>query len=842
MISDMDESRQKTLYYRRKYQGVIGIDTKIPIKDEHALSLAYTPGVADVCMEIFNRPASSFSHSCRGNTVAVVSDGSAVRGSGFLGPAAVLPVLENKSVLFKTFAGVDAFPIPLSTHNPSEIVETISLMAPTFGAICLEDIASPDCFCIEEHLARALNIPVLHNDQHVAAIEALGALINACKLAGKKLEGLSVVICGAGAAGLATAKLFMKAGIKDLVVCDRAGAIYKYRMERMNWAKAEIAKTTNPKQKKGKLDEILVGADVFIGFSEGGVLTAGMVSSMASDPIVFALAVPDPEITPAEAQKGGAGVIATSRADYPNLLDIALIFPGLFRGILDVAARRINFEIELAAARAFSQLVPKDRLSAGYFVPEIFDFKVAPTIAAAVARAAIESGVARVQADPDKIYERLERLSFEGRLPRLSSELQAKGTFKEQALDLRRRYQGLLEIKVKIPARDRNILNLFYLPPYSVQTSREIQTDPDLIYDYTAKSNLVAIVTDGSAVLGLGDIGPRAALPVMEGKAVLFHTFAGVEAFPICIAAHDPDQIVETVKRIATVFGGINLEDISAPRCFLIEERLREELDLPVFHDDQHGTAVVVAAGLLNALKITGKNIETVNVVINGAGAAGIAVAKFLFSLGMKHIVMCDSKGIIYQGRKEGMNPAKEMTAKITNPGGIKGNLTDALIGADVFIGVSRGNLVNETMVRSMADNPIVFALANPIPEILPEEAKKGGAGIVATGRSDFPNQVNNLLAFPGIFRGALDVRAKSINEAMKIAATHALAGAIPENELNADHILPGGMSFSVPPLVAAAVAQAAIETGNARKEVDPEDVARHTRDFIYEGELVLID
>lgn len=838
----MSDSQQQTLYYRRKYHGVIGIDTKVPIKDEHALSLAYTPGVAEVCMEIFNRPASSFSHSCRGNTVAVVSDGSAVRGAGFLGPEAVLPVLENKSVLFKTFAGVDAFPIALSTHNTSEIIEIITLMAPTFGAICLEDIASPDCFCIEEHLKKALNIPVLHNDQHVAAIEALGALFNACKLAGKKPEDLSVVICGAGAAGLATTKLFMKAGIKDIVVCDQAGAIYKYRMERMNWAKAEIAKSTNPQQKKGTLKEIITGADAFIGFSAGGVLTADMVASMARDPIIFALAVPDPEITPAEARKGGAGIIATSRADYPNLLDIALIFPGLFRGILDVAARRINLEMQLAAAQAFSRLVPDDRLSADYFVPEIFDFHIAPAIAAAVAGAAIESGAARVHADPDKIYERVERLSFEGKLPYHASELPNGSSLKEQALDLHRRYQGLLEIKVKIPAKDRNVLNLFYLPPHSVRTSQEIRANRDLIYDYTAKSNLVAIVTDGSAVLGLGDIGPRAALPVMEGKAALFHTFAGIEAFPICVATHDPDLIVKAVKRIATVFGGINLEDISAPRCFLIEKRLREELTIPVFHDDQHGTAVVVAAGLLNALKVTGKNITTINVVINGAGAAGIAVAQFLLSLGVKHIVMCDSVGIIYLGRRQRMNEAKESIAHATNRGGIRGNLTDALRGADVFIGVSRGNLVTKAMVRSMAADPIIFALANPIPEIMPEEAKKGGAAVVATGRSDFPNQVNNLLAFPGIFRGALDVRAQSINEAMKIAAAHALAGAIPKKDLNVDHILPKGMSFSVPPLVAAAVARAAIETGEARKKVDPEEVARHTRDFIYEGALNLID
>ncbi len=328
---------------------------------------------------------------------------------------------------------------------------------------------------------------------------------------------------------------------------------------------------------------------------------------------------------------------------------------------------------------------------------------------------------------------------------------------------------------------------------------------------------MVAVITDGTAVLGLGDIGPEAALPVMEGKAVLFKHFAGVDAFPICLATKDPDKIVEAVTLIAPSFGGINLEDISAPRCFEIEERLKKILDIPVFHDDQHGTAIVVLSGLINALKVVGKEMDKIKVLVNGAGASAIAVLKFLMLAGVKNAILCDSKGIIYKGRKENMNPVKEKMAKITNRDKIKGTLADAIVGADVFLGLSVAGVLKPEMVKTMASNSIIFAMANPTPEIMPDIAKVVGARIVATGRSDFPNQVNNCLGFPAIFKGALKVRASNINEEMKLAAAYAIASIIRENELNEDNIIPNAVNPRVVEVESEAVAKAAIESGVAR-------------------------
>lgn len=338
--------------------------------------------------------------------------------------------------------------------------------------------------------------------------------------------------------------------------------------------------------------------------------------------------------------------------------------------------------------------------------------------------------------------------------------------------------------------------------------------NPQAVYDYTIKGNLVGVVTDGTAVLGLGDIGPEAALPVMEGKAILLKRFANIDAFPICLATKDVDEIVRTVKAIAPTFGGINLEDISAPRCFEIENRLRQECNIPVFHDDQHGTAIVVGAGLVNAMKIVNKKPEDMKVVINGAGAAGIAILRMLIQLGYKNVVMCDTKGIIYNGRKEGMNVIKDQIAKISNPLNLKGTLEDAIAESDVFIGVSVANLLTKGHIESMNKNPIVFALANPNPEITYDNARAWGVRVMATGRSDYPNQVNNLLAFPGIFRGALDVRATDINEAMKIAAIDAIASLVSEKELKEESIIPKSMDERVASVVAKAVSDAAIESG----------------------------
>ena len=386
----------------------------------------------------------------------------------------------------------------------------------------------------------------------------------------------------------------------------------------------------------------------------------------------------------------------------------------------------------------------------------------------------------------------------------------------EEALKLHRENRGKIEVISKTKIKDMHDLAIVYTPGVA-EPCRKIHQNVNDVYKYTTKGNMVAVVSDGTAVLGLGDIGPEAALPVMEGKAVLFKYFAGVDAFPICLSTKDPDKIVEAVTLIAPSFGGINLEDISAPRCFEIERKLKEALNIPVFHDDQHGTAVIVLSGLLNALKIVGKDIAKIKVVVNGAGAAAIAVLKFLMSAGVKNAILCDSKGTIYEGRKENMNWIKEEMAQITNREKIKGTLSDAIVGADVFLGLSVAGALSKDMVRSMASDPIVFAMANPTPEIMPDEAKEAGARIIATGRSDFPNQVNNCLGFPAIFKGALKVRASQINEEMKLAASQALASIIPDDELTEDNIIPNVFNPLVVERESEAVARAAIESGVAR-------------------------
>ena len=383
----------------------------------------------------------------------------------------------------------------------------------------------------------------------------------------------------------------------------------------------------------------------------------------------------------------------------------------------------------------------------------------------------------------------------------------------KKSLEMHEHYGGKMEIRSKVPVQDKYDLSLAYSPGVAAPCL-EIEKNPSLVYDYTMKGNLVAIVTDGTAVLGLGDIGPEAALPVMEGKALLLKRFANVDAVPVCLGTKDVDEIVRVVKAISPTYGGINLEDISAPRCFEIEDRLRAECNIPVFHDDQHGTAIVVGAGLINANKIIGKDIETMKVVINGAGAAGIAILRIMLQMGYKNIVMCDTKGIIYEGRPEGMNPIKESIANLTNPYNRRGGLDEALVDADVFIGVSVADLLTEAHIKSMAKDPIVFALANPNPEITPANAKAWGVRIIGTGRSDYANQINNMLAFPGIFRGALDVRATDINEAMKLAAVEAIASLVTEEELNEDFIIPSSMDERVAGVVAKAVGSAAIDSG----------------------------
>ena len=386
---------------------------------------------------------------------------------------------------------------------------------------------------------------------------------------------------------------------------------------------------------------------------------------------------------------------------------------------------------------------------------------------------------------------------------------------KEKALKQHEEWQGKIEVTSRAKLETPEDLSIAYTPGVA-EPCLKISEDTDLSYKYTRRGNMVAVVTDGTAVLGLGDIGPEAGMPVMEGKCVLFKAFGGVDAFPLCVRSKDVDEIVNTIALLAGSFGGVNLEDISAPRCFEIEKKLKERCDIPIFHDDQHGTAVVTAAAMLNALKVTGRKLEDIRVVTSGAGAAGIAIIKLLVSLGVKDVIMCDRKGAIYEGR-EGLNAEKEEMAKISNREMRKGSLAEVLKGADVFIGVSAPGTVTPEMVKTMAPNPILFPMANPVPEIMPDLAKEAGAAVVGTGRSDFPNQINNVLAFPGIFRGALDVRAKDINDEMKVAAAYAIADLIDEKDLNADYIIPNPFDKRVAPAVAKAVAEAAKKTGVAR-------------------------
>ena len=386
----------------------------------------------------------------------------------------------------------------------------------------------------------------------------------------------------------------------------------------------------------------------------------------------------------------------------------------------------------------------------------------------------------------------------------------------EESLKLHYAKRGKIEVISTVRVKDKNDLSLAYTPGVA-QPCLEIQRDVDKSYELTRRWNMCLVATDGSAVLGLGDIGPEAGMPVMEGKCVLFKEFGGVDAFPLCIKSHDVDEIVRTIQLISGSFGGVNLEDISAPRCFEIERKLKERCDIPIFHDDQHGTAVITLAGLTNALKVVGKRKETVRVVINGAGAAAIAICKLLLAAGVKDVTLCDRSGAIYAGREKGMNGVKEEMARVTNLQKRAGSLAEVLAGADVFIGVSAPGAVTTEMVQTMNRDAILFACANPTPEIFPDEAKAGGAKVVATGRSDFPNQINNVLAFPGIFRGAFDVRASDINDAMKIAAAEALAGLISDEERNADYIIPAAFDPRVGRTVAAAVARAARDSGVAR-------------------------
>lgn len=824
----------EAIEYRRRYQGLISVRSKVHVRDSQALSLVYTPGVAEPCLEIERDPKRSFDVTCRGNTVAVVSDGSSAFGMGDIGPEAILPVLESKAVIMKTFAGVDGLPLAISAQSVDAFVDFVLNVSPTFGAISLEDVVSPKSIAITNRLERSLYIPVVNNHRDGVAIGVLAGLINASRLVGKKVTDMRIIVNGAGAAGLGTAQLLHHYGVTQLIVCDRYGALHKYRPQRMNWAKWEIAGVSNPDYETGALHDVLRGADAYIGFAGGTELTQEDIAAMANDPILFTFGSPI-EILPQDARSAGAAVVATAHSTYPNQMDIAAVVPGVFRGLLDVRAETFCLQAQLAASEALASFVADDELHPDYIYPRLIDYRVAPVVAAAVAEATIDAGLAkRTLQDTEQVARRTRAYVYEGRLPIPA----ASGRYSDlgsESLELHERFQGLLEVSSNIPVKDSYVLEQFYLVPGAMEATRIIRDEPQQSFELTARGNLVAVVSDGSAVLGLGNIGGRAAMPVMEGKAILFHTFAGVEAFPLCLATQEADEIIEIVKSLEPTFGGVNLEDISAPRCFYIERVLREETDIPIFHDDQHGTAVVVLAGILNACRLTGKTPADLSLVVNGTGASGIAVTRLLMSMGVSDVIMLDTRGAIYKGRKEGMNWIKEEMAEITNLDRVKGDLAKVVAGRDVFVGLSGPNVLSEEMVKSMAKDPIIFALANPVPEIMPDVAHRAGAAIIATGRSDLPNQVNNSLAFPGIFRGALDTRVRNITDEMKIAAARAIAGLVTDRQLRQDWIIPKGTDFTVAPAVAEAVARTAIETGEARKVVDPASIAARVRHHVYE-------
>jgi malate dehydrogenase (oxaloacetate-decarboxylating) len=832
---------QEILRHFGRHRGLLSIQSKIPIKDEYILSLVYTPGVAEPCLAIHEDPESSFAYTMRGNTVAILSDGSSVLSYGDAGPAAAQPVMEGKAILFKTLAGLDAFPLCTTERDPVLLARMIQRLTPTFGGFSIEDIASPRSFELLEILEGLsdadLPVPFFFNDMQGACSIVLAALRNGLKVVNKEIGQVRAVITGAGGAGISVARFLRKAGVPDITLCDRHGIVWEGRPEGMNRFKEAAARELNRGGRKGTIADALEGADLFVGLSAARTVKPEMIRSMAAKPIVFALATPEPEIEAEAAREAGAAVVLTGGADYRHGLNVALAFPGILRGAIDARASRIYDEMLIAAADAIASLVPAKELGPTRIIPRVLDLRVGPAVASAVANAAVALGVAREDVDPAYIGERTKHLVYEGETALMDHAFTSeRRTLGDEALELHRRYRGAIEVASKIPLKDEHMLQVIATPGVACPV-REIIRDPLKVWEYTTKGNLVAVVTDGSAVLGLGNIGPEAALPVMEGKCVLFKTFAGVEAIPICLGTQDAEEIIAIVKALEPSLGGVNLEDIAAPRCFEIERRLRLETAIPIFHDDQHGTAVVVLAGLLNALRLTEREIGGATVTVNGAGAAGISVTRLLMQAGVKDVILCDRLGTLYEGRSD-MNPPKEAIAAVTNREKIRGGLAEAMRGRDVFIGLSGPNLTTPKMVRSMAAKAIVFALANPIPEVPPEAAKEAGAAVVATGRSDYPNQINNAIAFPGIFRGALDVAARNINDPMKIAASHALADLIPDYELSAQYILPKALDFRGAPEVAAAVAKSAIETKEARRRVDPRLILENTREYLYGAPL----
>lgn len=835
----------EVLRHYRRSRGLLAIRSKIPIRDEYMMGLVYGPGVESVCRDIQENPAASYATTMRGNAVGIVSDGSSVLSYGDVGPLAALPVMEGKAVLAKALAGLDAFPLCFDERDPQRLAQALRALTPTFGAFAIEDIASPRSFELLEVLESMsdadLPVPYFFNDMQGACAIVLAALRNALRIVDKGIGDLRAVITGAGGAGISVARFLRRAGVGEVVLCDRQGIVRAGREEGMNRFKEAAALEINPTGRSGDVAEAMKGADLFVGLSTARSVTGEMIRSMAPKPIVFALATPEPEIDPDEARDAGAAVVLTGGANYRHGLNVALAFPGVLRGVLDARATRVYDEMLLAAADAIAALVPEGEIAPTRIVPRVLDLRVGPAVARAVANAAVALGVAAEDVVPDEIGEQTRRLVYEGDaapsdlVPRPSDRPLPRPV--DEALELHRRYHGAVAVSPKLPLKDELTLGIIATPGVAAPV-REIIRDAMNVWEYTTKGNLVAVVSDGTAVMSLGAVGPLAALPAVEGKCVLLKTLAGIEAMPLALDVRQAADVVSLVRSIAPSLGAVLLEGIAAPGCFEIEKALRQAADIPVFHDAQHGTAVVVLAALLNAARVIRRELQGLKVVVNGVGAGGAAAARLLLSAGVEDLVLLDARGALYVGRP-GMNPEKEELAALTNRARLEGTLQDVIEGRDVFVGLSGGGLLTRAMVRQMAPRPIVLALASPVPEISPDAALAAGAAVVATSRPDKPNQVSNSLAFPGILRGALDVAARDINDAMKLAAAHALADLIPDYELSPSYILPGPMDFQGVPEVAQAVARAAIASGLARRSVDPRTILERTRDYLYGGTLL---
>ncbi len=695
MIKNDKADRQKALEIRRRYRGILGVEPRMHVKDKLALSLVYTPGVAEPCRQIVRDPAAVYDYTSKKSSVALLSNGADFLDMGRIGPAAMLPVMEGEAAILSALGNVSATPICVDSDDPADMAFVIRNVSPTFGAMAVMGMSGDDFEEMKFDLSAAADdVPLVRYED--------------------VLDGVF--------------------------------------------------------QKRGDLD--------------------------------------------------ARGRFAAS----------FLVMPGYVRALLATRPRK---PVPLAYFSAAREL---DSVSLARGASRFVDFTLTATIARACADAFVSSGEATVEINTAVLTERIMRETYEspsGVIDRAASPWSA-GDLAQGGLDLYRRYGGSIRTRSKLPVVDRYSISLIAAPG-SLWAAEEVAKDPAKLAECSSISNSVAVVTDGTAVLGLGDIGSQAGMPVMEGKCVLFNNFAGVDAVPICLATKDADEIVRTLKLIGGTFGGINLEDITAPKCFEIERRVSEAVSACVFHDDQHGTATVVLAGLINALKLVGRTPDASKIVINGAGAAGLAVAQMLLDYGFADITVCDRSGAIYEGREEGMNDAKRDIAARTNRAGVRGGLAEALVGVDIFIGVSAPDCVTQEMVKTMADDPIIFALANPVPEIMPDAARAAGARVIATGRSDFLNQVNNALVFPALFRAALDSGAEKISAEMKIAAAEALAACIPDAEISESRFIPSVLEMFLHGRVAAAVAECAVRTSQARRPVDAADVRLGTNAIVFE-------